>query len=43
MNNNNFIVVLETGTRLLVPSFIKTGEFLKINTKNRFYIERVRK
>ncbi|WP_341653939.1 elongation factor P [Blattabacterium cuenoti] len=43
INNNNKIVVLETGTRLLGPSFIKTGEFLKINTKNRSYIERVRK
>ncbi|WP_185863789.1 elongation factor P [Blattabacterium cuenoti] len=43
INNNNKIVFLETGTRLLVPFFIKTGEFLKINTKNRSYIERVRK
>ncbi|WP_341664659.1 elongation factor P [Blattabacterium cuenoti] len=43
INKNNKIVVLETGTKLLGPSFIKTGEFLKINTKNRSYIERVRK
>ncbi|WP_341656268.1 hypothetical protein [Blattabacterium cuenoti] len=37
INNNNKIVVLETGTILLGPSFIKTGEFLKKNTKNRSY------
>ncbi|WP_341663573.1 elongation factor P [Blattabacterium cuenoti] len=29
INNNNKIVVLETGTKLLVPSFIKTGEFFE--------------
>ncbi|BAM99860.1 elongation factor P [Blattabacterium cuenoti] len=43
INNTNKIVVLETGTRLSVPSFIKIGELLKINTKNRSYIERMRK
>lgn len=43
INNINKIVVLETGTRLLVPSFIDKGDFVKINTENRSYIERVRK
>ncbi|WP_238784158.1 hypothetical protein [Blattabacterium cuenoti] len=43
INNTNKIAVLETGTKLLVPSFIKIGEFVKINTENRSYIERIRK
>ncbi|ACY40073.1 elongation factor P [Blattabacterium sp. (Blattella germanica) str. Bge] len=43
INNTNKIAVLETGTRLLVPSFIDIGEFVKINTEHRSYIERIRK
>ncbi|WP_185849207.1 elongation factor P [Blattabacterium cuenoti] len=43
INNTNKIAVLETGTKLLVPSFIDIGDFVKINTENRSYIERVRK
>ncbi|WP_185867127.1 elongation factor P [Blattabacterium cuenoti] len=43
INNSNKIAVLETGARLLVPSFIDIGELIKINTENRSYIERVRK
>ncbi|WP_041178399.1 elongation factor P [Blattabacterium sp. (Blaberus giganteus)] len=43
INNSNKIAVLETGTRLLVPSFIDIGEFVKINIENKSYIERVRK
>ncbi|WP_185869015.1 elongation factor P [Blattabacterium cuenoti] len=43
INNTNKIAVLETGTKLLVPSFIKIGEFVKINTEHRSYIERITK
>ncbi|QIK16461.1 elongation factor P [Blattabacterium sp. DPU] len=43
VNNVNKVVILETGTRLLVPSFIKRGDFVKINTVNKSYVERVRK
>jgi translation elongation factor P len=43
INHTNKIAVLETGTNLLVPSFIEIGEFIKINTENKSYIERVRK
>ncbi|WP_185852129.1 elongation factor P [Blattabacterium cuenoti] len=43
INNTNKIVVLETGTKLLVPSFIDTGDFVKINTENKSYMERVKK
>ncbi|WP_185860699.1 elongation factor P [Blattabacterium cuenoti] len=43
INKTNKTVILETGTKLLVPSFIYIGDLIKINTKNRSYIERVRK
>ncbi|WP_185853317.1 elongation factor P [Blattabacterium cuenoti] len=43
INNTNKIAVLETGTRLLVPSFIDIGELVKINTEHRSYIERIKK
>lgn len=42
INNSNKIAVLETGSKLLVPSFINIGDFLKINIENESYIERIR-
>ncbi|WP_185872206.1 elongation factor P [Blattabacterium cuenoti] len=42
INNTNKIAILETGIKLLVPSFIDIGDFVKINTDNRSYIERIR-
>ncbi|WP_185864450.1 elongation factor P [Blattabacterium cuenoti] len=42
INNTNKIAILETGTKLLVPSFINIGDLLKINTENESYIERIR-
>ncbi|WP_185857936.1 elongation factor P [Blattabacterium cuenoti] len=42
INNTNKIVILETGAKLLAPSFIKIGDVVKINTENRSYIERVK-
>ncbi|WP_185863234.1 elongation factor P [Blattabacterium cuenoti] len=43
INNTNKLIILETGTRLLAPSFLKIGDFVKINTENRSYIERIKK
>lgn len=33
---------LETGATLQVPLFVNTGDFLKIDTKNKSYVERVK-
>ncbi|WP_185872744.1 elongation factor P [Blattabacterium cuenoti] len=35
------IAILETKNKLLVPVFINTGEFIKINTYKKSYIERI--
>ena len=43
INNSNKISILETGKKLLVPAFIDIGDFIKINTENESYIERIRK
>ncbi|WP_235609936.1 S1 domain-containing protein [Blattabacterium punctulatus] len=32
--------MLETKNKLLVPSFINSGEYIKINTDNKSYIYR---
>ncbi|WP_185862122.1 elongation factor P [Blattabacterium cuenoti] len=41
VNKTNKIAVLETGTKLLVPSFINIGELVRINTEHKSYIERI--
>ncbi|AWU43514.1 elongation factor P [Blattabacterium sp. (Cryptocercus kyebangensis)] len=43
INNASKIAVLETENKLLVPLFIDSGEYIKINTDSKSYIERVRK
>ncbi|AEU09107.1 elongation factor P [Blattabacterium sp. (Cryptocercus punctulatus) str. Cpu] len=43
INKANKIAILETKTKLLVPTFINSGEYIKINTDSKSYIERVRK
>ncbi|WP_185876816.1 elongation factor P [Blattabacterium cuenoti] len=43
INNANKLAILETGAQLLVPSFIRIGEFIKINTENRYYMERIKR
>lgn len=37
----NKVVVLETGVKITVPSFIKSGDVIEINTENREYVRRV--
>ncbi|WP_185852758.1 elongation factor P [Blattabacterium cuenoti] len=43
INTSSKISILETGAKLLVPLFINTGEYIKINTDRKSYIERIRK
>ncbi|WP_113738075.1 elongation factor P [Blattabacterium clevelandi] len=43
INKDSKIAILETKTKLLIPSFINSGEYIKINTDSKSYIERVRK
>lgn len=43
INTSSKIAILETEAKLLVPSFINSGEYIKINTDSKSYIERVRK
>ncbi|WP_185866575.1 elongation factor P [Blattabacterium cuenoti] len=43
INTSNKISILETGAKLLVPLFINSGEYIKINTDRKSYIERIRK
>ncbi len=39
--SGNKSVVLETGAKITVPSFIKTGDIIEINTETREYVRRV--
>lgn len=39
--SGNKSVVLETGAKITVPSFIKTGDVIEINTETREYVRRV--
>ncbi|WP_235610528.1 S1 domain-containing protein [Blattabacterium punctulatus] len=38
MNKANKIAILEIKNKLLVPSFINSGEYIKINMDNKSYI-----
>ncbi|WP_235609990.1 S1 domain-containing protein [Blattabacterium punctulatus] len=40
MNKDNKITILKTKNKLLVPSFINSGEYIKINMDNKSYIYR---
>ncbi|XOB40854.1 MAG: hypothetical protein ACKKMW_02190 [Candidatus Nealsonbacteria bacterium] len=37
----NKSVILETGTNITVPSFIKTGDIIEINTESKEYVRRI--
>lgn len=39
-NNNNKTITLETGINIQAPLFIKTGEKIKVDTRNGKYMER---
>jgi elongation factor P len=39
--NGNRVAVLETGAEILVPSFIESGDIIKIDTTTNEYIQRV--
>jgi elongation factor P len=42
ITHNTKLALLETKTTIQVPLFINDGEYIKVNTKNETYIERVK-